>query len=423
MDQHEQPVLIIGAGQGGAALLDILSTEAHIKVVGIVDIDLDAPAIKLAWELGIEVYTDIGTALKKCGNCFVFNMTHDQSLAERAIRSVGADNVIGGQQAKFFWSIIARLQAARAESLENQVRLQAVIRNIQESIISIDSKGIIEDANPATAHIFGYSVDELIGQNIKMLMPEPDHSQHDAYLREYQHTGKRRVIGHYREVVALHKNGRQFPLEINVAEMKLGGVTHFIGLARDITERKIAEEQLTQMALHDQLTGLPNRKNFLDKLEFSLFTARRIKAVVALLFIDLDGFKKINDSFGHAIGDRVLKEVGRRLRANIRESDTVARIGGDEFTIILNHLKMVEDASYVANKIIKAVNQPIGLDGITCNVGASIGIAIYPDHAESMNDLINAADSAMYQAKTNGKNQCQTWNEGSSTLVEKNKLG
>lgn len=415
--QHEQPVLIIGAGPGGAALLDILSSEAHIKIVGIVDTNPEARAIKAAKELDIKVYTGIETALKKCGSCFVFNMTHDQSLAERAIRSVGADNVIGGQQAEFFWHIITRLQKTRAESLENQVRLQAVIHNIQESIISIDPKGIIEDANPATTHIFGYAVDELIGQNIKMLMPEPDHNQHDAYLREYQRTGKRHVIGHYREVVALHKDGRQFPLEINIAEMKLGGVTHFIGLARDITERKITEEKLTQMALHDQLTALPNRRNFFDKLEFSLFSARRIKAVVALLFIDLDGFKKINDSFGHALGDHVLKEVGRRLCANIRESDTAARMGGDEFTVILNHLKKVEDASYVAEKIIKAINQPIELDGTICNIGASIGIAIYPDHAESINDLIIAADSAMYQAKANGKNKCQTWKEGSSGVA------
>jgi len=121
--QHEQPVLILGAGHGGAALLDIFSREAHIKIVGIVDSNPDAP--KPARALDIEVYTDIETALKKCGSCIVFNMTHDQSLVELAIQSVGAGNVIGGQQTEFFWHIITRLQKTRAESLENQVRLQA----------------------------------------------------------------------------------------------------------------------------------------------------------------------------------------------------------------------------------------------------------------------------------------------------------
>lgn len=418
--QHEQPVLIIGAGQGGAAFLDIFSRDAHIKVVGIVDTNPDAQAIKPARALDIEVYTNIEAALKKCGSCIVFNMTHDQSPAELAARYVGAGNVIGGQQASFFWHIITRLQAVKLELQENQIRLQAIIHNIQEAIIPITPDGIIEDANPAATRIFGYAADELIGRNIKMLMPEPNKSKHDSYLQAYMRTGKKHVIGNYREVVALHKDGRQFPLELNVTEMDLDGQKHFVGLVRDITDKKRAEEKLTQMAFYDQLTALPNRTNFFERLNFSLSQARRIKAVVALLFIDLDGFKKINDSLGHAMGDQVLKEVGRRLRANIRESDTAARMGGDEFTVILNHLKKVEDASFVAEKIIKVINQPIELDGTICNVGASIGIAIYPDHCENINDLIIAADSAMYQAKANGKNKCQTWNECSSGVASEN---
>jgi diguanylate cyclase (GGDEF)-like protein/PAS domain S-box-containing protein len=419
--QHQQPVLIIGAGQGGGAFLDILSAEAHIRVVGIVDTNPDALALQPARERGIDVYTNIETALKQCGNCIVFNMTHDQGPSELAARYVGSGNVIGGKQANFFYHIITRWQSLKLELQKSRLRLQAVIHNIQEAIIPITPDGTIENANPAATRIFGYTADELVGRNIKMLMPEPDKSRHDGYLQAYARTGKRHVIGHYREVVALHKDGRQFPLELNVTEMELDGQKHFVGLVRDITERKVAEEKLNQLALYDPLTGLPNRRNFLDKLEFSLLSARRIKATVALLFIDLDGFKNINDSLGHSTGDLVLKEAGRRLRANIRESDTVARMGGDEFTLILNHLKKADDASRLAAKIIQAINQPIELDGAVCHIGASIGIAIYPRHFENMDDLIIAADSAMYQAKAGGRNQYQTWNECSSGVVAENR--
>lgn len=403
--QYEQPVLIIGAGPGGSALLDIFSKEVQIKIVGIVDTNPDAPAIKLAHKLNIKVYADIEAALEKSGNCIVFNMTHDQSLAEVAGRHVGAGSVIGGQEARFFWHIITRLQAVKTELLDNQTRLQAVIHNVQEGIVLIDPDGIIENANPATSKIFGYAVDELIGHRIGMLMPKSGETKYEPRTWEEMISGEKSVIGHCREVVAIHKDGRQFPLEINVAGMELKGLKHFVGIVRDITDRKRAEGKLTQMALYDQLTGLPNRTNFFDKLEFSLSHARRNKSVLALLFIDLDGFKKINDTLGHTMGDHLLKEVAQRLRANIRESDTVARMGGDEFTIILNNLHDIEGVSCMAEKLITAINQPIDLGGNTCNVGASIGIAVYPDHAGNISDLINAADSAMYQAKANGKNK------------------
>ncbi|TAN83936.1 MAG: diguanylate cyclase, partial [Gallionella sp.] len=401
----EQAVLIIGAGPGGSALLDIFSKEAQIRIAGIVDTNPDAPAIKLAHKLNIQVYTDVEAALEKSGDCIVFNMTRDQSLAEVAVRHVGAGRVIGGQEAKFFWHIITRLQAVKIELLDNQTRLQAVIHNVQEGIILIDPDGIIENANPATSRIFGYTLDELIGHHIEMLMPKTGETKYEPCTWEEMINGENSVVGHCREVVAIHSDGRQFPLEINVAGMELEGLKHFVGIVRDITERKIAEGKLTQMALYDHLTGLPNRTNFFDRLEFSLSHARRNQSVLALLFIDLDGFKKINDTLGHAMGDRLLKEVAQRLRANTRGSDTVARMGGDEFTVILNNLQDIEDATCIAEKLIKAMNQPIDLDGNTYNIGASIGIAAYPDHAGNMDELINAADSAMYQAKANGKNK------------------
>jgi len=402
---YEQSVLIIGAGPGGSALLDIFSKEVQIKIVGIVDNNPEALGIGLAHKLNVKVYSNVEKALEKSGNCIVFNMTHDQGLTEVASRYVGAGSVIGGQEARFFWHIITRLQAVKAELLDNQTRLQAVIHNVQEGIVLIKPDGFIENANPATSRIFGFAANELIDHHVEMLIPKPGESKHQPCTWKEMVTGEKSMIGHSREVVAVHKNGRLFPLEINIAEMALDGVKHFVGIVRDITERKRAEGKLTQMALFDQLTELPNRTNFFDKLEFSLSHARRNKSVLALLFIDLDGFKKVNDTLGHTIGDQLLREVAKRLHANIRETDMVARMGGDEFTVILSNLEDIESATSMAEKLIKAINQPIILDGNTCNVGASIGIAAYPYHAGSSNSLINAADSAMYQAKASGKNR------------------
>ena len=398
--QSEQAVLIIGAGPGGSALLDIFSKEDGIKVLGVVDSNLEAIGIQLARELGIPVFTDVAKALNKSGDCIVFNMTRDQSLSELATQHVGAGKVIGGDEAKFFWHIILRLQTLKNALWENQTRMKAVLHNIQEGIVSIDPQGFIEDANPAVAAVFGYSPEELIGKPIEPLIPELSGDMRNAYSKD---TSKKR-LGAYREVVGFHKNSRQLPLEINIARMELNDTAHFVCIVRDITDRKAAEARLTQLALYDQLTGLPNRTRFYESMAFSLSQARRIKSALALLFIDLDGFKNVNDTLGHDAGDQLLKEVGKRLQASIRGSDTAARIGGDEFMIILNNIQNNEQAVGVAEKIIASINQPMNLEGNSCQVGASIGIALYPDHAENSEDLIRASDGAMYLAKFNGKN-------------------
>ena len=403
--RQEQSVLIIGAGLGGSALLDIFSKEDGIKVIGVVDTNQDAAGIQLARELGIPVFAEVAAAMEGAGNCIIFNMTHDQALSDVAARYVGTGKVIGGDEAKFFWHIILRLQKLKSALWENQSRLQAVLHNVQEGIISIDPQGIIEDANPAVAEIFGYTQEELVNQPIKPLIPELKKDLHDA------HAKPKRGLGRYRELGGFHKKGKHIPLEINIAKMELGAATHFVCLVRDITERKKAEEKLTQLALYDQLTGLPNRTMFHEKLTSALLQARRAKSEMALLFIDLDGFKTVNDTLGHGVGDQLLREVGKRLRISIRESDTAARMGGDEFMVILNNLHDRSQALLIAEKIINAINQPMQLDGNKCNVGASIGIAIYPEQAENASDLVRAADSAMYYAKASGKNAYRLSNQ------------
>lgn len=402
-DQRDR-ILVLGAGAGGSALLDMFGEYPACEVVGIVDTNPDAPGIKLARSKNIPVYPSLDEALSMTGNCMVFNMTHNEALSDRAAAKVGVSSVVGGNEAKLFWHIIRKLYDSQEEARKSQIRLQAVIHNVREGIISIGPSGIIDNANPAVEQVFGYAPEELIGRNVSILMPEPDRSEHDARLDRYHRTGEKHVIGNYCEVVALHKDGHTFQLELNVAEMAFEGKKHFVAMTRDISDRKEAEEKLTQLAMYDQLTGLANRTLFLDRLELYLAQARRAKNNAALLFIDLDGFKGVNDTQGHQIGDALLKEVGKRLRDCTRESDILARMGGDEFTACLTQLTDPEQVIMVAEKMIAALHQPMELEGQTCHIGASIGIAIYPNHAEHSGTLLSMADTAMYQAKAHGKN-------------------
>ncbi len=207
-----------------------------------------------------------------------------------------------------------------------------------------------------------------------------------------------------REVVAVRKNGEQFPMEVSISEMVLGGLRYFVGIVRDITERKLAEQKIAHLAHYDYLTDLPNRALFLGCLEHSMLLAKRNNYKAAVLFLDLDGFKQVNDTLGHDAGDLLLQGVSKRLKGIIRESDTVARVGGDEFTFVLNNIQSSEGAAVVAGKIIAALSEPFDLKGQRCHVGGSIGIAMFPDDASDLDQLIRQADEAMYLAKQSGKN-------------------
>jgi diguanylate cyclase (GGDEF)-like protein len=173
---------------------------------------------------------------------------------------------------------------------------------------------------------------------------------------------------------------------------------------RDITERKLTEEKIARLAHFDYLTGLPNRAFFLDNLDHSIALAKRNNYKVSVLFLDLDGFKQVNDTLGHDAGDLLLREASLRLKEVIRESDTVARVGGDEFIFVLNEIGSAENAASIAKKIIAALSEPFELNGQQCKIGGSIGISIYPDGAANPETLIKQADDAMYLAKQSGKN-------------------
>lgn len=405
---HGHPVLIIGAGRGGSALLEMFMEDGLVRVIAIVDTNPDARGIRMAKEHGIPTYTDAVSALQACQDypdCIVFNLSHDDTIAKKAGQILGDKRVASGLEVKLFWQMVTNLKQVKEELEKSQRQLQAIIHNAMDGIIMIDEYGEIHGFNPAAEQIFGYSQQDVLGKNVALLMPEETRNEHDSYIARYIQTGIKRMIGKRgREVTALRKNGEQFPMEISVSEMVLGGLRYFIGITRDITERKLTEQKIAHLAHHDYLTGLPNRVLFLNNLEHSIGLARRNSYKVSVLFLDLDGFKKVNDTLGHEAGDLLLQEVARRMKELIRDSDTVARVGGDEFTFVLDNIGSDENAALTANKIIAALAEPFELNGRQCHVGGSIGIATFPDDSDKIGQLIKQADDAMYLAKQSGKN-------------------
>lgn len=294
---------------------------------------------------------------------------------------------------------------AKKQLLNSEAFTRAIVETAADGVISIDANGIIETFNPAAESIFGYTADEIIGNKVNMLMPEPHRSRHDGYLKHYLETGEAKMLGTgRRELTGRRKDGSLFSLEISLAAMAAGDQQKFTGIIRDITERILMQERIEKMAYFDILTGLPNRSLHYDRLKQSLAHARRNKKNIAVLFLDLDYFKPINDELGHEYGDQALIEVSKRLQKCIRETDTASRIGGDEFCVILESLDAEDAACNIAEKIIAAISQPMFLNGIKCSLGCSIGICIADQACKDAESIMVASDSAMYQAKKDGRN-------------------
>jgi diguanylate cyclase (GGDEF)-like protein len=274
--QSNQRVLVIGAGRGGTAMLELFLDDPLIKIVGIIDVNPQAPALAIAAKQGIQNFTDLAEAIEASRPCLAFNLTGDDNVTSYAEAQLGSSNVIGGFQARFLWKVITRL--------------------------------------------------------------------------------------------------------------------------------KQTNEQFLKLAQHDTLTTLPNRILFHDRLNQAMKRASRDKGSFAVLFIDLDDFKIVNDTLGHDAGDALLREAAKRIMACVRKSDTVARIGGDEFTVIVSNVRTPASVERVAKKIVANLASRFDLNGKICSVSASIGIALYPDNGETAAQLVKVADDAMYTAKYSGKN-------------------
>jgi len=293
------------------------------------------------------------------------------------------------------------------DEAESERHLAAkVFQNAGDAILITDNKGMIIEVNPAFTTITGYSRDEVLGKN-------PNISKSGRHTPAFYEEMWSTLLNNGRwegEVWDRRKNGEVYPkwLKITaVTDATTGQINHYVGLFSDISERKAVVDKLEHLAHHDPLSGLPNRTLFYDRLSQSIVQARRDKRRVAVMFIDLDHFKEINDEYGHDIGDLLLCGAAERLSSCVRESDTIARMGGDEFTAILTDVTDSSAATAVADKMILALQLPIPIGSIDITISCSIGISIFPDCCVTPESLLNCADKGLYDAKERGRN-CYT---------------
>ena len=301
------------------------------------------------------------------------------------------------------------ITATRDADRERRI-VQEVISSMREAVTVCDLEFRFVSVNPAFTRITGWQEHEVIGQSAAILncaqhSPEYYQNMRESITRDGLWRG---------ELWQRRKDGEEFLSWLQSSEVRdaQGNRTHYIGVLTDITERKRNEQELRYLANYDTLTGLPNRTLMSERLGHAVIRARRGGRKVAVLFLDLDRFKHVNDSMGHAAGDRMLKAAGSRLRDNVRDGDTVARIGGDEFTVVLEELADAGEAERVAQKLISAFEKPLELnDGQDVVISPSIGISLYPDHAQTPTDLLKFADTAMYQAKDRGRKTYMVYTE------------
>ncbi|MCU7919469.1 MAG: EAL domain-containing protein [Candidatus Thiodiazotropha sp. (ex Epidulcina cf. delphinae)] len=295
-----------------------------------------------------------------------------------------------------------RLRQAH-ERAQEKVRLaERAFQNTAEGIIVTDAKANIVSVNPAFETITGYIANDVIGINPRILKS----GHHDAaFYKEIWTTLQK--TGHWRgEIWNRRRNGEVFPEWLTISTVKdtQQRITHYVGVFSDITQIKEAQDQINFLAHHDALTRLPNRALLRERLNHALMHAQREDSSLALLFLDLDRFKTVNDSLGHPIGDQVLQKMSRRISSVIRASDTLARLGGDEFILLLEEKTNAQHAAVVARKLIGLFSDPMTITRHELVVTASIGISIFPNDGDDPDILIRHADRAMYEAKQQGRN-------------------
>jgi diguanylate cyclase (GGDEF)-like protein/PAS domain S-box-containing protein len=340
--------------------------------------------------------------------------TKDVAVALEALRHGAKDYLLEGHldRDSFVRAIrnMAERQSAKEMLSAEKERAQMTLNSIGDAVLSTDIEGKITYLNAVAEKITGWTREEAFGKQVDDVFVIIDGSTREPCLNPLKTAlEQNKTVGLTRHCILIRRDGAEFAIEDSASPIhdQHGVTTGAVIVFHDVSVARAIEVEMSHLAQHDTLTKLPNRTLLQDRLSQAITTAERNGTRIAVLFLDLDGFKHINDSLGHAIGDKLLQSVAKRLLASVRTSDTVSRIGGDEFVILLSEVAHAGDAGVKAGKILAALNAPLEIDQHNLRVTASIGVTTYPEDGQETAMLIKNADLAMYQAKENGRNNYQ----------------
>ncbi|MDO9151830.1 MAG: EAL domain-containing protein [Methylotenera sp.] len=326
--------------------------------------------------------------------------------------------------------LISALQAERNLALKtiqkHDKKLRAVINGAFDAILTIDAAGLLVEFNPAAERIFGYKKEDVLGKPMsELIIPERYRTAHHAGHQQYVKSGVKHIFNQRIEMVAMRADGGEFPIELTLTALRDADLWLVTGFIRDISEQKKARQEIENFAYYDALTALPNRRLLIDRYQHAILIAQRVGTYCGLLFIDLDKFKTLNDTKGHDVGDQLLIEVAKRIQNTVRSGDTVARLSGDEFVVILENLDSSATVAYqqvseVAQKLLAELNKNYYLSLFEFATSASIGITLFNDHQLTFEDHLRHADTAMYLSKESGGNTYRFYDQLTQESIEKN---
>ncbi|MBF0275556.1 MAG: diguanylate cyclase [Nitrospinae bacterium] len=369
---------------------------------------------------GIDLINELNKQ-KKPSPSLILTASGNEEVAVQALKSGAYDYVIKDVDANYLelmptkiYKVLSAWQSEmREKEYHDELKLaESVFENSIEGILVTDVNGVIKKVNPSFAKTTGYSAEEAIGK-------KPNILRSDRHSTAFYKDLWKSILndGEWQgEIWNRRKNGEVYPQHMTITAIKNneGKTVQFSSIFYDITELKRNEEDMKHRAYHDALTDLPNRLLFEDRIHMALNRVKRHHGhQIAIMFMDLDGFKAVNDSYGHGTGDELLQEVAQRLSKIMREEDTVSRLGGDEFTMLFQEIDGRKDMKQVAERILSSISAPFLIKDKNISVGISIGISLYPDDGDTKELLMKKADDAMYEVKKSGKNSYAFFDEAS----------